>query len=353
MTNDRIANVLVTGAAGWLGSNLVGSIINGLSDGPDLPVELTGAQVTAGVFGSDIADLDTYNGRVEWLKSDIRNRQETDRLFANAPGAIVINCAGLIHPRRIKELYEVNVEGTLNVISSAADNGSKRVVVVSSNSPIGASNDNQTIFDENSPYNPYMNYGRSKMLMEMKSRELASELGIELVLIRVPWFYGPKQPARQATFFSMIRNGKAPVLGSGNNRRSMAYVDNISQGLILASTVPAAAGNTYWIADEVSYSWNEIIDTVERLLNDEFDLPCKTGRLQLPRVVGTVVRIADSLIQQSGFYNQKLHVLSEVPLTIACDVSKAKYELGFEPRISLDEGMRRSIRSALDSGTVI
>ncbi|MDP6721481.1 MAG: hypothetical protein QGF59_22625, partial [Pirellulaceae bacterium] len=93
--------------------------------------------------------------------------------------------------------------------------------------------------------------------------------------------------------------------------------------------------------------------TVEQLLNDEFDLPCKGGRMRLPKVVGTVARIADSVIQRGGYYNQKLHVLSEVPLTIACDISKAKRELGFEPRISLTEGMRRSIRSALDSGAVI
>ena len=345
--------MLVTGAAGWLGANLVGTIVNGLADGPALPNELIDTKVTAGVFGSNSAIFDTYDGRVEWLTSDIRKRNETDQLFANAPGAIVIHCAGLIHPRRIRELYRVNVEGALNVVRAAAAAGSKRVVVVSSNSPIGASQNTELVFDENSPYKPYMNYGRSKMLMELQSRELANELGIELVLIRVPWFYGPKQPARQAKFFSMIRNGKAPVFGYGNNRRSMAYVDNISQGLLLAATVSEAAGNTYWIADKEPYTWNEIIDTIEQLLNDEFDLPCKGGRMRLPTAVGTVARIADSLIQRSGFYNQKLHVLSEVPLTIACDISKAKNELNYDPRISLTEGMRQSIRSAIDSGILI
>ena len=353
MTATPVPRVVVTGAAGWLGSNLIESLVNGFADGPDLPEELNEAHVTAGAFAPDVSGLDQHDGRVEWITSDIRDPADADRLFTDAAGAIVIHCAGLIHPRRIKELYEVNVAGTLNVIRSAASNNSKRVVVLSSNSPLGASSDPEAVFDEDSPYNPYMNYGRSKMIMELRARELANELNIELVLIRAPWFYGPKQPARQATFFSMIRNGKAPVLGSGENRRSMAYVDNLSQGLLLAATVPAARGNTYWIADDGSYSWNEIINTIESLLSCEFDLSGRGGRMRLPKIVGTAARIADSIIQRTGFYNQKLHVLSEVPLTIACDISKAKKELGYEPRVSLREGMRRSIQSLIDSGVVI
>ena len=345
--------ITVTGAAGWLGSNLIGSLINGFVDGPDIPEGIRGSKVIGGAFASDTGSMDTYEGRVDWITADIRDPRDTDRLLAGSDSELVIHCAGLIHPRRIRDLYEINVEGTLNVIRSAAANNLRRVVVLSSNSPLGASTDPTVTFNENSPYNPYMNYGRSKMTMEICASELAKELGIELVLIRAPWFYGPNQPARQATFFSMVRNGKAPVVGSGNNRRSMAYVDNLCQGLILAASIPAAAGNTYWIADEDSYTWNEVIDTIETLLNDEFDLHGKGGRLRLPNLAGRLVRLADSVLQRTGFYNQKLHVLGEVPLTIACDISKAKSELGYDPRVALREGMRRSIESIIESGVTI
>ena len=243
--------------------------------------------------------------------------------------------------------------GTHNVIRAAATRGARRVVVVSSNSPTGATDDPDTVFDEQSPYNPYMHYGRSKMVMEQRSREQADGHGVELTIVRAPWFYGPNQPARQVTFLSMIRAGKAPVLGPGQNRRSMAYVDNLSQGLMLAAMVPAAAGNTYWIADRRPYTWAEVIDTIESLLRDEFGLSCDGGRMRLPKLTGTVARVADRMLQRAGFYNQKIHVLSEVPLTIACDISKATTELGYAPRIALEEGMRRSIRSALDAGVAI
>jgi nucleoside-diphosphate-sugar epimerase len=77
---------------------------------------------------------------------------------------------------------------------------------------------------------------------------------IETVIIRAPWFYGPHQPPRQKFFFEMIRDGKAPVVGGGENLRSMAYTGNLAQGLLLAASRPVAAGQTYWIADERPYS---------------------------------------------------------------------------------------------------
>jgi nucleoside-diphosphate-sugar epimerase len=64
----------------------------------------------------------------------------------------------------------------------------------------------------------------------------------------------------------MIRQGKAPIVGSGEARRSMSYVDNTSLGLLLAAARDEVAGGTFWIADERPYSMNEIVDTVERLL---------------------------------------------------------------------------------------
>src|SRR4029450_8546644 len=93
---------------------------------------------------------------------------------------------------------------------------------------------------------------------------------LETVVIRAPWFYGPFQPPRQTLFFTMIRAGKAPIVGGGGNLRSMAYTDNLAQGTLRAARVEQAAGRTYWIADRRPYAMNEVVDTVERLLESEF-----------------------------------------------------------------------------------
>jgi nucleoside-diphosphate-sugar epimerase len=249
----------------------------------------------------------------------------------------------LIHPRRVRDLYEVNTEGTRRVLAAAADAGIRRAVIMSSNSPLGCNPHPDHLFDEASPYHPYMHYGRSKMQMEKLVSDVQRSGRIETVVIRAPWFYGPYQPPRQTRFFEMIRLGRAPIVGSGENRRSMTYIGNLAQGLLLAAMTPQAKGRVYWIADERPYTMHEIVDTVERLLENEFGVPCRKGRLKLPSLASEVAWLADRGLQALGLYNQEIHVLSEMNKTIACSIARAREELGYSPAIALEEGMRRSL----------
>ena len=198
-----------------------------------------------------------------------------------------------------------------------------------------------------------MNYGRSKMLMELAVQEYQRAGKIETVIIRAPWFYGPFQPPRQTLFFTMVREGKFPIVGGGENLRSMVCVDNLSQGLILAAVTPQASGQVYWIADGRPYSMNEVVDTVERLLRDEFKISCTGKRMRLPGIVSECAWLIDKTTQAMGIYLQKIHVLSEMNKTIACSTAKAQRELGYEPAIELEEGMRRSIQWCRETGVRI
>ncbi|HRT58688.1 MAG TPA: NAD(P)-dependent oxidoreductase, partial [Candidatus Paceibacterota bacterium] len=173
---------------------------------------------------------------------------------------------------------------------------------------------------------------------------------IETVILRPCWFYGPNQPPRQTLFFQMIREGKAPIVGSGQNRRSMSYLDNLCQGLMLAAEVERAAGRIYWIADRRPYTMNEIVDTVERLLDREFGGGCAHRRLRLPGLASEIALVVDRLIQALGFYHQKIHVLSEMNKNIACSIARAQRELGYDPKVELEEGMRRSLAWCVAQG---
>jgi nucleoside-diphosphate-sugar epimerase len=250
----------------------------------------------------------------------------------------------------VREFYDINLNGTINILDAAAEAHVRRAVVMSSNSPCGCNPHPDHVFDELSPYHPYMNYGRSKMQMELAVKERQRFGSIETAIIRAPWFYGPNQPARQTLFFKMIRDGKAPIVGSGTNLRSMAYVDNLCQGLILAGLVKEAAGRTYWIADRRPYSMNEVVDTIECLLETEFGQKCAHKRLRLPSMASSVAYAADAFLQGMGLYHQKIHVLSEMNKTIACSVALAEKELGYDPKVSLEEGMRRSLAWCFANG---
>jgi nucleoside-diphosphate-sugar epimerase len=343
--------VLVTGASGWLGRALVEALTRGLPDVEELSRPDPALRVRVLVpEGQSVDDAGWPVDRVEAVRGDVRRPDDCARFCDGARGAILFHAAGVIHPRRVREFFEVNVTGTENVLDAAIAAGVRRAVVVSSNSPCGCNPHVDHLFDEESPYHPYMNYGRSKMLMERAVADRQRRGDIETVIVRPPWFYGPHQPPRQSLFFTMIRDGKMPVVGSGENRRSMVYTGNLSHGLLLAAGAERANGQTYWIADERPYSMNEIIATVERLLESEFGHPCAHRRLRLPRFVGDLATTADATIQAIGLYHQKIHVLSEMNKTIACSIARAREELGYVPRIALEEGMRRSLRWCIEHG---
>lgn len=343
------ALAIVTGAPGWLGTRLVQSLIKGVVDVPTLGP--SDRKVRCLVLPTaDAKELEALGPQVEIIRGDVTDPASLEPLFKDAKGATVFHSAGIVHPSEgIPQFYAVNVEGTRNMIEASKKAKIRRFVHVSSNSPIGTNPTSDHVFDESAPYNPYMKYGETKMMAEevvkaaWASRK-KDEPGIETVIIRPPWFYGPGQPPRQTLFFEMIRDGKAPIVGDGTNRRSMAYVDNICQGLLLCEKVDKAAGEIYWIADRRPYPMNEIIDTIEKVLENDFDVKCAHKRMKLPGFASEVAWLVDKTMQGVGGYHQKIHVLSEMNKTIACTIAKAEKELGYDPKVDLEEGMRRSIQ---------
>jgi nucleoside-diphosphate-sugar epimerase len=348
---SQTKTILITGASGWLGKNLTRAVAE-RSLNLDLVRQLSrGMRIRCLILPQeDPSGLRVLGSQIEVSRGDIRNPADCAAFCEGTKDAVLFHTAGLIHPRRVPDLYTVNVVGTENLLSAAIAAGVRRAVVVSSNSPVGFNPHPEHRFDESSPYHPYMNYGRSKMQMELQVKKLEAGGKIETVIVRPPWFYGPNQPPRQALFFSMIRAGKVPVVGSGNNLRSMVYTDNLCAGLVLAGFVEKARGEIYWIADRHPYSMNEIVDTVETLLEQEFKLAVEHKRVRLPNFASEVAMLADATLQELGLYNQKLHVLSELNKTIACSIGKAEKELGYQPEISLEEGMRRSLAWCIEKG---
>lgn len=343
---------IVTGGSGWLGKRLVRALREGH---PEMGSAGGGGRrvrclVPRGETAAELAALGA-----EIVAGDVREPDAARALAAGAEGGVLVHLAGVIHPqKRVAEFRAVNVEGTRTIVEAAAAAGVARAVVMSSNSPIGVSRNPHERFDEDSPYRPYMGYGRSKR--EMEELLLARMRGGEapdITIVRAPWFYGPEQPLRQTRFFSMIRSGRFPLVGDGRNRRSMAYVDSLAYGILLAAEAPVAANRIYWLADERPYPMREIIDTVRTVLSDDFGLSVRERTLRVPGMVGDLARAGDFLLQKFGRYNQELHVLSEMNLTIACAIDRAKRELGYRPLVELREGMRRSVQWCLDRGIEI
>lgn len=335
------AVTVVTGAAGWLGRALVHRLADD-SDRHELRLLVHRDDEVASV-----ASLAGPAARI--VVGDVADPGAMEQLLDGCGAdTTVIHAAGVIHPRRTVEFDRVNVRGTATVAETARVAGVRRLVHVSSNSPFGTNPDPDDRFRDDEPYHPYAGYGRSKMLAELAVLD-AARRGLDATIVRPPWFYGPFQPARQTTFFRMVRTGRFPVIAGGHQRRSMVYVDNLVDGIVAAELTPRARGRAYWIADARPYTVREIVDTVGRALRDE-GYEVRDGALRLPAVAARVAEMADLAIQRRGRYQQQLHVLGEMGHTIACDIAAARADLGYEPRVELYGGMRSSIRWCREQG---
>jgi nucleoside-diphosphate-sugar epimerase len=330
---------VVTGAAGWLGQNLVRALAGR-------------GRVRCLVASPDEASpLSLVSPSVEVVVGDVRAPAVADALFDGVGGdATVFHAAAVIHPaRKVRDLFDVNVGGTQLVLDRARRAGVRRFVHVSSNSPFGANDSVEGRFDESSPYNPYMGYGRSKVEAEGIVRRSHDRGDVAAVIVRPPWFYGPFQPERQSTWFAAVRRGRFPLIGDGTQRRSMVYSGNLVHGLLRAEVAAAAPGRAWWLADPTPYSLREILTTVRAALEAE-GLEVSGSLRSVPRVVGVVAEKVDGLLQSRGLYQQAVHVLGELKDTIACDTSAAARELAYSPSVGLLEGMRASIRWGLERG---
>ena len=331
--------IVITGAAGWLGRNLVEAVA---------PVR---SAVRVLVQSDADASILSLAGRsVQPVVGDVRNPADLDRLFDGVTqGATVVHAAGVIHPAgAVRELFDVNVGGTSLVLDRARRTGMGRLVHVSSNSPFGVNPSCDHRFDEASAYKPYLAYGASKEEAEELVLTAARRGDVDAVIVRPPWFYGPHQPARQSQWLRAVRKGRFPLVGDGGNRRSMVFTGNLVHGILRAESV-AAAGAAYWIADPEPHSMLEVLATVREAFKAE-GFEVSGGQPRLPRLAGVVAERLDRGLQRTGRYSQPLHVIGELKESIVCDISLARQEIGYDPAVDLLEGMRASIRWCVERG---
>ena len=216
--------IYVTGANGWLGLNILKSVLSGKA----VKWGLNDDEITAFILsGTSKKQIINISSKIKIIEGDILNKNSIESFLHDCNDGILIHTIGIIHPNRISDFYKINIDGTQNLLDVVRYKNIKRAVIISSNSPIGCNIDNQHSFNEDSEFNPYMHYGKSKMGMENLCNQYYNKNYIDLSIIRSPWFYGPYQPIRQKLFFEMIRKGKMPLIGNGENRRSMSYIENL------------------------------------------------------------------------------------------------------------------------------
>lgn len=251
-----------------------------------------------------------------------------DRVFHLAAAFRRVNL-----PKRV--YWEVNVEATRALMASALDQGVERFVYCSTCGVHGNVDDPPG--DENAPITPADYYQYTKWEGEAVAREFL-EKGLWVSIIRPAAIYGPGDPERFSMIYRRVAAGRFVFLGRGEAFYHPCYIDNLVDSFLLAAEKDAARGQAYLIADERYLPIRELVQKVARSLGVE------VRELFLPfwpaYAIATAVEFAyKPFPAEPPLFRRRLDWFRQ---NRAFDISKAKRELGYEPRVDLETGLRRT-----------
>jgi nucleoside-diphosphate-sugar epimerase len=250
---------------------------------------------------------------------------------------VLLHAAGAIHVQRTADWYRINLDGTLYLARAARAAGVRRFVFISSNAAGGRCGSAAQVLTESDLARPLSHYGRSKWLAEQGLAAMQRDGEFDVVILRPSMFYGPPVPERHVDVYRRILAGRMPMVGDGRYRRSITYIDNLVQATRLAMTHPDAPGEVFYVVDEPVYTTRRIAESMASALAVPLRL------LRFPALVGPAAYFADRALASIGLYWQNLHVLGESHWHVALSCGKIKRRLGYQPRVEIDEGMRRAV----------
>jgi len=301
--------VLVTGGAGFIGSHVVDRL---MSEGNEVVV-------LDDLFSGRLDNIKRHlkEPGFRFVEGDIRQSRTVEGALGGVD-AVVHEAAIVSVPLSIESpalTNEVNVLGTLNLLEASLKADVKRFVYASSCAVYGAAS--ELPVNERAPPNPLSPYAGSKLAAEEHCKAFYKNHGIETVCLRYFNVYGPRQAAGEyagvmVKFLERIRGGQPPIIfGDGEQTRDFIYVSDVVEATLLALHHPKAAGEVFNVGTGEAVTINQLCTLFLKAL-DRLDL----------KPVHEDAKPGD--IRQSR-----------------ADITKARQVLGFRPKVSLEDGIKR------------
>lgn len=296
--------VLITGVAGFVGSNLADRLLN------------EGGYEVTGIDNLAYGVIEQVPGGVDFHKADIRD-SSINSLFNNIDYVFHFAAKNCINDCQIDpvETASINVTGTVNILEAAKNNGVKKVIYAESSAIYEGSKKLPTPETENKPESFY---AISKLSTMYFADAYSKFYNLNSTALRYFCVYGPRQDYRRtippvfSSFIIKILKGIRPtIFGTGDKRRDFIHIDDINDFHIQCMKDQRTDGEVYNLGSGKNYSINEIYDTIASLLN----------------------------------YNEKPEYLTDLPgeaFANLADISKAN-NIGWYPRVDLEAGLKSSI----------
>jgi nucleoside-diphosphate-sugar epimerase len=299
---------LVTGGAGFIGSNTVDELVR----------RGHGVVVLDDLSSGKEENLADVRSKITFIKGSITDLEVVQKAMFQADYVIHLAARTSV-PRSVKDPVDtnrINVDGTLNVLVAARDNKIKRFVFAASSSAYG---DTPTLpKSEDMPPVPISPYGVSKYVGELYAQTFGRCYGLENVCLRYFNIFGPRQDPDSpysgvlSRFAAAYLESTPPVVfGDGEQTRDFTYVENAVQANIQACEAPSASGKTFNIGTGHSVSLNQALRMFEKIAGKTLEV-----KYEPPREGD----IRDSL----------------------ADIRLAQETLGYEPTVQFEEGLERT-----------
>lgn len=303
-------NLLVTGGAGFIGSEFVSQIAR------DPIVQVT--VLDSLTYAGDIRNLESCNDIIDFVKIDIRNLQELDSLFEKKKFTHVLHFAAESHvDNSIANpglFAETNVLGTLNLLQVSRKYSIERFLHVSTDEVYGSIEEGFST--ENSPLNPSSPYSASKAAAEHFVFSYLHTFDLPVLMVRCSNNYGPRQfPEKLIPHFisRLLKNESVPVYGNGKNVREWMHVSDCARGIALVLK-KGKIGDIYNISSGI---FRENLEVTRMLVN----------------MMGKGPELISFVADRKGH-----------DFRYAIDSSKIRKELGWEPKVQLEEGLKETVR---------
>lgn len=333
MNDGKYKTVLVTGGAGFTGSHLTRRML-------ERGYQVRVVDTDKGLFYDELmakgADITI---------GSVTDRELMDRLVEGCD--IVHHVAAAF--RAVddpKEVYwNVNVEGTRYLLEAAHKHGVKKFVYCSTQGVHGHIDNPPG--DENSPIEPEDYYQYSKYEGEKVAHEFMTK-GLDVIILRPTAIYGPGDPGRWLMLFKFTKNGRFLMFGNGRTTYHPLYIDNLVDAFELAVEKEEAVGETYIIGDEKYYTLNAIVKLVGEAQGIDVSI------IHIPfwplYALAVVCEGLCKLLNISPpLFRRRVDWFRQVR---AFDISKAKRELGYESKVPLLEGLKRTGKWYQENGYI-
>lgn len=305
--------IMLTGASGFIGKALMSYLINQSHEVTTVVRDIKKAEALNAHSLQAIPNFD-----IEQLRRlDFSGVTTIVHLAARAH----VISDNVTNP--LAEFRKINTDATLNLARFAAAAGVKRFVFLSSIGVNGISN--------NKPFNieqtaaPVEDYAKSKLEAEIGLRKIASETGIETVIIRPPLVYGPGAPGNFGKLTQLAKKNLPLPLGAVYNKRSLVALDNLIDLIMTCIEHPKAANQTFLVSDDQDVSTTELLMMMTKAAGKE------------PRLIPVPV----SWLTLAGKMTGKKAVVDRLCSNLQVDISHTKETLDWKPPVSLEEGIKR------------